>query len=71
MWDAIATGLGGEGHGPVGQKGGGGGEVLTPAEAQARFTEIQQHPAYFKKNHPEHDAIVARANSLMAQLHPE
>jgi hypothetical protein len=71
VWDAIATGLGGEGHGPVGQKGGGGPEVLTPAEAQARFREIQQHPAYFNKNHPEHDAIVDRANKIMAQLHPD
>jgi hypothetical protein len=70
VWDAIATGLGAEGSGPVGVKGGGGPDVLTPAEAQARFREVQSHPGYFNKNHPEHDTLVAKGIKLMEMLHP-
>lgn len=70
-WDRIATAVGAEGSGPIGQKGGGGGEVLTPQEAQARFLEVQQHPAYFNRNHPEHEALVERGFALQRMLHPD
>lgn len=70
QWDAIAAAVGTEGHGPVGQPGGGGGEVLTQAEAEARFREVQNHPGYFNRNHPEHDALVERGFKLQAMLHP-
>jgi hypothetical protein len=67
-WDAIAKAVGGETKLPTGQGGGG---ALTPAEANARFIEVQNHPAYTNKNHPEHDAYVQKGLKLMEQLHPE
>lgn len=70
-WDAIASAVGTEGKGPMGQVGGGGGEVLTPAEATARFREIQAHPAYFDKRHPEHDTYVEKGFALQKMLHPD
>jgi hypothetical protein len=71
IWDTVATAVGTEGSGPIGQKGGGGGEVLTPDEAQARFREVQAHPAYFNKSHPEHDALVEKGFALQRMLHPD
>jgi hypothetical protein len=70
-WDAIATAVGAEGKGLAGQHGGHTGDVLTPAEADARFREIQSHPAYFNKNHPEHEVYVQKGINLMKQLHPD
>lgn len=69
-WDAIAIAVPGEGRGVAGQAGGGGGDLLTAAEAQSRFREVQNHPAYFNKNHPEHDAMVEKGLALMKMLHP-
>jgi hypothetical protein len=68
-WDAITSAVGKEGGLPP--AGGGGGNVLTRAEAEARFREIQANPAYFNRNHPEHDALVQRSMDLMKQLHPD
>lgn len=70
-WDAIAVAVPGEGHGPANQPGGGGQGVLTPAEAEARFREIQAHPAYFNRSHPEHEVMVSKGSALMKQLHPD
>lgn len=71
VWDTIATAIGTEGRGPIGEKGGGGGESLTTSEAQARFREIQSHPAYFNKSHPEHDVYVAKGFAIQKLLHPD
>jgi hypothetical protein len=68
-WDAIATAVGSEGGLPP-NNGGGGGGALTPAEAEARFREVQAHPAYFNRNHPEHETYVQKGMNLMKQLHP-
>jgi hypothetical protein len=69
-WDAIASAVGKEGGTPPAGGGSGGGK-LTPAEVEARFLEIQAHPAYFSKNHPEHEVYVRKGFELMKQLHPE
>jgi hypothetical protein len=68
-WDSIATAVGAEGRGPAGQQGGQQ-ELLTRTEAEARFREVQSHPAYFNKNHPEHEVYVQKGFKLMEQLHP-
>jgi hypothetical protein len=68
-WDAITTAVGKEGGAPP-NNGVGGAGVLTPDEANARFLEIQQHPAYFNKNHPEHEVYVKKGLDLMTKLHP-
>jgi hypothetical protein len=68
-WDIVATAVGKEGTLPA--NGGGGQQGLTAAEVQARFREVQTHPAYFNKNHPEHDVYVQKGFDLQKQLHPD
>lgn len=67
MWDSIGTAIGKESKIP----GGAPQTPLTPVELDARFTEIQAHPAYFNKNHPEHEAYVRKAQEVAKQLAPE
>lgn len=69
-WATIAAAVPGEGGVP-GSNGSGGGNALTPDEAEARFKEVQNHPAYFNRNHPEHDVYVRRGFELQKMLHPE
>lgn len=70
-WDAIGTAVPGEGNappgGPPGNQTPG---AITPAEARAQFTELQSHPAYFDKNHPEHALKVARGVDLQKIINP-
>jgi hypothetical protein len=68
-WDAIATAVGKEGGGP-GNGQGGGARVLTRTRPRPG-SEIQSHPAYFNKNHPEHEVYVQKGLDLMKQLHPD
>lgn len=70
-WDYFATAIGSEGAGVAGQPASPPAGALTPAEAQARFREVQGHPAYFDRKHPEHDVYVDKGRQLMQMLHPD
>lgn len=66
-WDSIGTALGTEPKIPGGPANR---SPLTPAELEARFAEIQAHPAYFNRSHPEHAVYVKKATEIMEQMHP-
>lgn len=67
MWDSIGKAIGTESKMPPGAPQ----TPSTPAELDARFAEIQAHPAYFNRNHPEHDSYVRKAQEVAKQLAPE
>lgn len=69
-WDLIATSVGKEGAGAIGVQGGSR-QSLTPDEARAQFKEVQAHPAYFNRNHPEHEVYVKKGADIMRALHPD
>lgn len=70
-WASIAAAVPGEGGVPGNNGNGGGGNVLMPDEAEMRFKEVQNHPAYFNRNHPEHEVYVRKGFELQKMLHPE
>lgn len=70
-WDFLATAIGAEGSEMARQgRNGSGSETLTRAETEARFKEVQRHPAYMNASHPEHETYVQKGIELMKVLHP-
>lgn len=45
--------------------------VMTPNQLAEDMAQLQAHPAYFDKTHPEHDSIVARVYSIAQRLYKE
>lgn len=69
IWAGIAKSVGKEPGGDLnGGKPNSGG--LTPTEADAQFREIQRNPAYFDRNHVDHERLVKKAVELQGMVNP-